>query len=269
MSLFPTSTSPNKRTRDDGEHQPSPGKRIKTWSADENAFPPDAPVHAAPPPTPNFSTCLAQQQQRQLEMMNGDAMDREDVEMGGDEGMIESNPTHPWNATAPRMLHQLSSNSLSTSSGDSSMPPTPSDLPFNEQASFNPFAPAFAQPASAPPASTFPSASNPTAFIDMNGNTRLFSTSPPLSVYPPSAPSAYAQHPSPMPSYTLGTCAKQQTTAGVLRHTGGGFGTGTGTGADAEPHAHVVRELHQPPVQTYGWDLPRQASTLNMGAHLI
>ncbi|GAA5917704.1 hypothetical protein JCM6882_003481 [Rhodosporidiobolus microsporus] len=296
--MFSSPSGPReKRARDEMEHEVSPAKRNRAWSAASDlalqqqqqqnqlfSAPP-------PPPTPNFSSALAQQQQRALEEMDGGAMDREDVEMGADSAMefgmgamgeevaIQSNPTHPWNG-APRMMHQLSSNSLSNSShysGDSSMPTTPLDLPLNEQASHggNPFHPHII---SSKP--SYPSNSNPTSFTDLNGCTHVFSSSPPLSVYPPPpTPSAYAHDganpmetaaPFPMHAWSAASFAHskpapaaQTTTQGVMR-------------MDAprsfapqplqQQQQEVVRELHQP---VYGWDLPKQASTLNMGAHMI
>ncbi|GAA5988613.1 hypothetical protein JCM11641_005182 [Rhodosporidiobolus odoratus] len=278
MSILNPSPAVQKRSRDDTEGQ-SPGKRVRTWTVQDE----QPQVQLPPPPlTPNFTTTLAQQQQLALEQMSSDAMDREDVKMGADMAMgneITSNPEHPWNA-APRMLHQLSNSSLYTSSwasgSDSSMPTTPLDLPLNEQAMHNnPFAP---QPVNiAKP--TYPSSSNPSCFTDMNGQTRFFSSSPPLSVYPPPpTPSAFEMsnpfESAAFPMHAGGATASARrqpqppvasTTSGVMR-----MDTPRSLPAEiatAQQQNEVVRELHQP---VYGWDMPKQASTLNFGGtHLI
>lgn len=276
---------------------------------------------AAPPPspTPHWSTALARQQQRALEMMQGDAMDQEDVEMDADgaqdhgtgpEGAIQmprygsaaifsapvrplraptdsfpfsrSNPHHAWNdAPAPRMMHQLSTTSLSgaSSSADSSLPNTPLDLPLNEQ--WDPSSGAV-MPSSAPKPirASYPSSSNPTSFTDLNGTTIVFSSSPPLSVYPP--PPASMSTPQqmnplhvaagfPMHAWSAATASS---TCGVLRMVavpGSDASTGAAPASSAAatgatPSAEVVRELNLP---AYGWDMPRQGNTLNMGSHLV
>ncbi|BGP18031.1 hypothetical protein JCM10213_008434 [Rhodosporidiobolus nylandii] len=264
--MFSSPTHHQKRQRDD-EEGASPGKRVRTAAVVEQPQDQLAP----PPPTPSFATTLAQQQQRALEQMCNDAMDREDVDMDADmgsDGEIQSNPVHPWNG-APRMVHQLSSNSLSASSwasGDSSMPTTPLDLPYNEQA----FPGSSFLPMPVSQKATYPSRSNPTSFTDLNGTTHVFSSSPPLSVYPPPpTPSAFEHAHDPMESAPFpmhawsaaGASAAQTTTCGVMR-------------MDAPrslppAQAEVIRELHQPQHVAYGWDMPKQASTLNMGGHLL
>ncbi|GAA5822459.1 hypothetical protein JCM11251_006346 [Rhodosporidiobolus azoricus] len=301
--MFSSPSGPReKRGRDEMDHEVSPAKRNRAWSAASDLS--TAQNHQLPtpppPPTPNFSSALAQQQQRALEQMDEGAMEREDVEMGGDSAMeyglrdgeegIVSNPMHPWNggvqqgmgAAAPRMMHQLSNTSLSNSSfysNDSSLPTTPLDLPLNEQGcpagGANPFYPHIV---SSKP--SYPSNSNPTSFTDFNGCTHVFSSSPPLSVYPPPpTPSAYAhgaenplEHAEfPMHAWSAASYSRpttpapavpSTTTQGVMRmdvpHSAPSLGNGGGQ--------EVIRELHQP---VYGWDLPKQASTLNMGAHMI
>lgn len=237
-----------------------------------------------PPHVPTaFGTTLAQQQQRALEAMVGGALDRDDVEMDTDgaDPNLTSNPTHPWNATwAPGMA---SSRSLSGSScASSSMPTTPLDLPYNEQ--WMPNGTAQAVPVGQQQQqhkAAYPSSSNPTSFTDMNGATTFFSSSPPLSLYPPPPPTPTGgsfTHSNPMDALPFPTHAwsamhghqqqqQQQQQAqsptkasGVLR-----MEPSMGAGA-AVPQDEAVRELELP---VYGWDVPRQASTLNMGSHMI
>ncbi|GAA6030389.1 hypothetical protein JCM8097_009084 [Rhodosporidiobolus ruineniae] len=272
MSLFQSSPAQAKRTRDDEQEDVSPGKRVRTWTAADDHKPTEIQL-PPPPPTPNFRTSEAQTAQRMYEMLQQPYV-HEDVDMGMDsEDGIVSNPEHPWNS-APRMVHQASTHSLSASSftsGDSSMPTTPMDLPFNEQAMQNPFLPSSAyttQPSQPVAPCGYPSVSNPTSFTDLNGTTHVFSSSPPLSVYPPPSTPAGYDHSNPMeaapfPMHAWSAVVPKpppsQTTTGVMRmdtpHPG------------AAPAAEVVRELHQP---VYGWDMPRQASTLNFaGTHLI
>ncbi|BGP41750.1 hypothetical protein JCM10450v2_005816 [Rhodotorula kratochvilovae] len=268
MSLFQSPVAFQKRGREEFEQGPSPGKRVKTFALAEAQREPPVSL-PTPVPTPHYSTTLAQQQQRALEAMASGAIDREDVEMDMDGGASTdpSNPTHPWNAagmTAPGMAHQFS-NSESSSSNGSSLPGTPLDMPFNEQ-----WMPGHAG-AQAVPSHKFPSQSNPTSFTDMNGCTHVFSSSPPLSVYPPPPPtptSGTFEHANPMdtlgfPAHAWGAAVHQQSpskAAGVLC-----MEPTMGAGA-ALPRDDTVRELQMP---TYGWDVPRQASTLNMGAHMI
>ncbi|GAA6002537.1 uncharacterized protein JCM10292_007717 [Rhodotorula paludigena] len=268
MSFFSSPAAVQKRSRDDEAEECSPGKRTKTFALAEaqRERPSDLPP---PPPTPNFTTALAQQQQRELEQMMSGAMHREDIDMDMDGGeMLPSNPSHPWNAAmAPRMVHQLSNHSLSTASSmDSSMPTTPMDLPFNEQ--WMPNAGSSCGTARPPPQPLGHGSTS--SFTDANGTTHVFSSSPPLSAYPPPLPTpsggALAQA-NPMdslafPAHAWSAAAPASSptkTSGVMR-------MDPSMGAGAGPDAHVVRELSHP---TYGWDLPRQSSTLNMGAHLI
>ncbi|BGP26121.1 hypothetical protein Rt10032_c10g4161 [Rhodotorula toruloides] len=270
MSIFAASPAVQKRSRDDGEPEISPGKRVKNFDFQREP----AAQHVPGPPPTSFAGALAQQQQRALEMMDQGAMDREDVEMDMDAGedaeRLESNPVHPWTeaVSAPRMLHQHSNNSLSTVSS-SSMPGTPLDLPYNEQ--WNPSAGGpFCQQQQQQPSQHdmhYPSTSNPTSFTDMNGRTHVFSSSPPLSAYPPPPPSpaggAFAQSQSPAAPLTLPSNPgpSQKTTSGVMRMR---TGVSMGAGIDFDS---AVRELEHPVY--YGWDCPRQSNTLNMGAHLI
>ncbi|GAA5820373.1 hypothetical protein JCM3770_000813 [Rhodotorula araucariae] len=259
-----------KRGREEFEQGPSPGKRAKTFALAEAQREPPVSL-PTPVPTPNFSSALAQQQQRALEAMMSGALEREDIEMDMDGGVamdpnIVSNPMHPWNAagiSAPSMSHQLS-NSASSSSNGSSMPGTPLDMPFNEQWMPN-------ATAQAVPPYKYPSPSNPTSFTDLNGCTHVFSSSPPLSVYPPPPPtptSGTFERANPMdtlgfPAHAWGAAVHHQSpskSAGVLR-----MEPSMGAGAGI-PRDDTVRELQMP---TYGWDVPRQANTLNMGAHLI
>ncbi|BGP56769.1 hypothetical protein JCM8202_004458 [Rhodotorula sphaerocarpa] len=293
MGNVPT---PTKRSRDQVDGDPSPGKRAKTnMLVEEQRAREQQQALAAPPPspTPHWSTALARQQQRALEMMQGDAMDQEDVEMGADgaqdhgtgpEGAIQmpSNPHHAWNdAPAPRMMHQLSTTSLSgaSSSADSSLPNTPLDLPFNEQ--WDPSSGAV-MPSSAPKPirASYPSSSNPTSFTDLNGTTIVFSSSPPLSVYPP--PPASMSTPQQMnPLHAAAgfpmhawSAAAASSTCGVLRMgavpgsdaSNGAAPSSSAAATEATSSAEVVRELNLP---AYGWDMPRQGNTLNMGSHLV
>ncbi|BGP33711.1 hypothetical protein JCM10296v2_005515 [Rhodotorula toruloides] len=267
MSIFTASAAVQKRSRDDGEPEVSPGKRVKTFDLHRE---PAAAQHISAPPPTSFAGALAQQQQRALEMMDQGAMDREDVQMDMDAAEpVESNPVHPWTeaVSAPRMLHQHSNNSLSTASS-SSMPGTPLDLPYNEQ--WNPSAGGpFCQQQQQPSQHDMhlPSTSNPTSFTDMNGRTHVFSSSPPLSAYPPPPPSpaggasAQPQAPAAPLNFPSNPWSSHKTTSGVMR-----MCTGVSMGAGTELDS-AVRELEHPVY--YGWDCPRQSNTLNMGAHLI
>ncbi|KAG0655827.1 hypothetical protein C6P46_000679 [Rhodotorula mucilaginosa] len=262
-----------KRSRDQVDGDPSPGKRVKTNAMveEERARELQAALSAPPPsPTPHWSTALAKQQQRALEMMQGGAIDQEDVEMGGEsaagpDGVLPSNPQHPWNhvsmalggdGSAPRMEHQHSA-SGNSSSADSSLPSTPLDLPFNEQWDMS-----SSKPIQTP---SYPSPSNPTSFTNFNGTTVVFSTSPPLSVYPPPpATMSTPQQQNPLHAAAgFPMHAWSASTSGVMRMEGPSMGAGVG----APPQSpEVVRELNLP---SYGWDLPKQSNTLNMGAHLV
>ena len=122
----------------------------------------------------------------------------------------------------------------------------------------------------------YPSTSNPTSFTDMNGATTFFSSSPPLSLYPPPPPTPTAgafprANPMDFPAHAWSAAhdhQQQQAQAqssptkatGVMR-----MEPSMGAGA-AVPRDEAVRELDMP---TYGWDVPRQASTLNFGGHMI
>ncbi|GAA5888425.1 hypothetical protein JCM5296_000625 [Sporobolomyces johnsonii] len=272
MSFFPSPAS-IKRSRVDNEDHSSPGKRCRTLDLFQASREPTTTA-PPPPPTPNFQTTLAQQQQRALERMEFGAREREDVdmdmEMDGNmsDASSHSNPNHPWN-TAPRMVHQLSSTSLSASSAaSSSLPGTPLDYPDNYNLGALPIA--STSQASHP----FPSHSNPTAFIDMNGTMHVFSSSPPLSIYPPPSTPAADEHANPMDTtpttaggFSHGYVAqayahsqalaqgKQTTLSGVVRIDG-----------MAEEGMGIIRQLDMP---SYGWDVPKQASTLGMGMHLV
>ncbi|GAA5873737.1 hypothetical protein JCM3774_000153 [Rhodotorula dairenensis] len=263
-----TLPTPTKRSRDLVEGDPSPGKRVKTTAMveEERARELQAALSAPPPsPTPHWSTALAKQQQRALEMMQSSAMDQEDVEMGGGgQDDLPSNPQHPWNhisldqhGSAPHMSHQLSgaSHSGTSSSAGSSLPTTPLDLPFNEQWDMS---------SSKPVQRPYPSSSNPTSFTDFNGTTIVFSTSPPLSVYPPPpATMSTPQQQNPLHTAGFPMHGWSASTSGVMRM----GGPSMGAGVEAPPQSpEVVRELNMP---SYGWDLPRQSNTLNMGAHLV
>lgn len=279
MFATPATTipTPTKRSRDQVDGDPSPGKRVKTNAMieQERARELQAALSAPPPsPTPHWSTALAKQQQRALEMMQGGAIDQEDVEMGGESAaggpdVLPSNPQHPWNhismaalgggdGHAPRMEHQLST-SGSSSSADSSLPSTPLDLPFNEQWDMS-----SSKPIQTP---SYPSPSNPTSFTNFNGTTVVFSTSPPLSVYPPPpATMSTPQQQNPLHA-TAGfpMHAWSASMSGVMRMEAPSSSMGAGVGAPPQS-PEVVRELNLP---SYGWDLPKQSNTLNMGAHLV
>ncbi|GAA5878101.1 hypothetical protein JCM8547_002829 [Rhodosporidiobolus lusitaniae] len=274
-----------KRSRDDYDQECSPEKRSRTRNANDASL--DSPSHSfhqpdqLPPhvPTHNVTSTLAQQQQRALEQMSAGAMEREDVEMGMDQDMdgngsgsdLESNPVHPWSAAvAPRMVYQLSSNSLSASSfasGDSSMPTTPLDLPLNEQgvpahafftstSSYHGYS-ALPTPAGSLPSQSKPSPSshNPTSFTDMNGTTHYFASSS------PPAPS----FPAPMntPADLWGEKANPMESAPFPMHAWGAAHAAQGVSGG------MSVEQEKKPVAAYGWDVPKQANTLNMGAHLI
>ncbi|GAA5977317.1 hypothetical protein JCM10908_004937 [Rhodotorula pacifica] len=278
-----TIPTPTKRSRDQVDGDPSPGKRVKTSAMveEERARELQAALAAPPPsPTPHWSTALAKQQQRALEMMqDSGALDQEDIEMGGEGSSVRddlpSNPQHPWNhlsmgqgAAAPRMMHQLSTASLSgtSSSADSSLPSTPLDLPFNEQWDMSCSKPVQQQRA---PSLSYPSSSNPTSFTDFNGTTVVFSTSPPLSVYPPPpATMSTPQQQNPLNSASFPmhawSASASASTSGVMRMDGPSMGAGVEVPSQSSPE--VVRELNMP---SYGWDVPRQSNTLNMGAHLV
>lgn len=287
--------APAKRSRDQVEGDPSPGKRIKVslvlsrdtlnTEADDGRFEQtnmlveeerareqQAALAAPPPsPTPHWSTALAKQQQRALEMMQSEAMDEEDIDMGGGEDHLPSNPEHPWNsAGGQRMMHQLSTTSLSgtSSSNDSSMPNTPLDLPFNEQ--WDPSSSSAATPKPIQPG--YPSSNNPTSFTNLNGATVVFSISPPLSVYPPPpvAMSTPAQHNPLYATAGFPMHGWSASTSGVLRMTGPSMGADAMADESLPQQSssapEVIRELNMP---TYGWDVPRQSNSLNMGAHLV
>ncbi|GAA5889264.1 hypothetical protein JCM8208_007822 [Rhodotorula glutinis] len=274
---FQLSMDCQKRGRDDYEQEVSPSKRSKTFAVVE------APV-ALPTPVPTpIGTTLAQQQQRALEAMVGGALETHDVEMGcdadadADAASLSSNPTHPWTA-APGMV---ASHSLSGSScASSSMPTTPLDLPFHEQwmpdgaAQAQSHSGAFAAQQQQQYKAAYPSSSNPTSFTDMNGATTFFSSSPPLSLYPPPPPTPTAgafPHANPLatfpphawsstPNHHQQPHSSPTKATGVMR-----MEPSMGAGA-AVPRDECVRQLDMP---TYGWDVPRQASTLNFGGHMI
>ncbi|GAA5928101.1 hypothetical protein JCM3775_002817 [Rhodotorula graminis] len=264
---FQLSMDCQKRGRDDHEQEVSPSKRSKTFAVVE------APV-ALPTPVPTpIGTTLAQQQQRALEAMVGGALETQDVEMGTDDAAsLSSNPLHPWTA-APGMV---ASRSLSGSScASSSMPTTPLDLPSHEQWIPDNQAHAQAQQQQQQQhKAAYPSSSNPTSFTDMNGATTFFSSSPPLSLYPPPPPTPTAgafPRANPLATFSSHGWASaapdhhQQHSSptkatGVMR-----MEPSMGAGA-AVPRDEAVRELDMP---TYGWDVPRQASTLNFGGHMI
>ncbi|GAA5838737.1 hypothetical protein JCM9279_003845 [Rhodotorula babjevae] len=269
---FQLSMDCQKRGRDDYEQEVSPSKRSRTFAVVE------APV-ALPTPVPTpIGTTLAQQQQRALEAMVGGALETQDVEMGSDaDASLSSNPLHPWTA-APGMV---ASRSLSGSScASSSMPTTPLDLPFHDQwmpdgaAQAQSLSGAFAAQQQQQHKPAYPSTSNPTSFTDMNGATTFFSSSPPLSLYPPPPPTPTAgafprANPMDFPAHAWSAAHDQQQqqaqssptkATGVMR-----MEPSMGAGA-AVPRDERVRELDMP---SYGWDVPRQASTLNFGGHMI
>lgn len=143
-----------------------------------------------------------------------------DVEMRGAEEVAgsSSNPQHPW-TPAPRLLHQDSNTSLSSSYAASSFPGTPLDFP--EQ---------YGQLSNNTP---YPSAHNPTSFTDQNGVTRTFapsslpnSTPGPLSIYSPT--SAYdLDEASAFASYALQHGHKSATGTIEIQQPGSAF-TGDG-----------------------------------------
>jgi hypothetical protein len=136
------------------------------------------------------------------------------------------------------------------------MPSTPLDLAFNEQGQQNSFYPIPASNSHIAPSN------NTSSFTDHNGITHVFSSSPPLSVYPPPSNSPSEMYvgnpmetaPFPMRAWSAGgfatsKSAPSSTTSGVLR-------LNTGEGAE------VVRELHQP-----AWNGFKQSSTF--GSHMF
>lgn len=142
-----------------------------------------------------------------------------------------------------------SNSSSSFASADSSMPSTPLDLAFNEQGQQESFYPI-------PAAQAARASHHTSSFTDHNGTTHVFSSSPPLSVYPPPANSPsdlYVSNPmesAPFPMHAWGAKSAPTTTSGVLR-----MGAG-------EPE--VIRELHHP---APAWNGFRQASTY--GSHMM